>query len=167
MALIAAVAMTATAAPAVAGIKWVTADCFSGTIDSAVIASSGLSLEGRVGCAETGTGGSFGVAHYYSDAVGMYQSTMRSYGPAAPTTFSIGKDVREGTSSFALCVVTGHSARIACVSVARPRPASTTQSGSPIVVTPMATDDPYVTRPVQGIGPDLDSGSSPACGHCW
>jgi hypothetical protein len=168
VALVAAAAMTATATPAVAGdMKWTTAQCSSGTIDATFVAGSGLRLEGRVDCADTGTGATFGVAHYYTLGTGMYLSTMRSYTAAAPTMYTVGKDTFAGPGTFALCLVTDPQVRVACVSVARYQAASTTQSGSPMVVTPLPTNDPFVQRPVEFIGDDVNGESSPACGHCW
>lgn len=168
VALITAVVMTGTAAPAVAfDGKWTRAECFSGAIEAATVNGSDLMLDGRVDCAATDTGSRFGVAHYYADSVGMYLSTMRAYGSGASTTFAAGKQVRNGPGSLALCVVTDYLVRLACVSVSRPVAPSTTQTGAPIVVTPLATNDPYVTRMVDGILDDVNSGSSPACGHCW
>lgn len=170
VALVAAAVMAVTATPAAADIKWVTADCFSGTIDTTVVAGSGLGLQGRVDCADTGKGASFGIAHYYEgvESAGMYQSTMRSYAATAPTAFSVAKDTHAGLGTFALCVVTDASVRLACVKVVRYQKPSTTQSGSPMVVTPLPTDDPYVRKQrVDLIVPDADSDPSPACGHCW
>jgi hypothetical protein len=170
VALVAAAAMTATATPAVADIKWTTAQCFSGTIDAAVIAGSGLTLEGTVDCADTGTGATFGIARYhgYSEAADMYVGAMRSYAATAPTAFSIGRDTHAGPGTFALCLVTDVRVRLACVKVVRYQVASTTQSGSPMVVTPLPTDDLYVSKEwVEIIAENPDGGSSPACGHCW
>lgn len=167
VALITAVVMTGTAAPASADVKWATAECLSGTIDATVVTGDDLLLEGQVDCADDGKGSRFGVAHYYTDSVAMYLSTMRHYGSGASTAFAVGKPVRNGSGTFALCVVTDYQVRLACVRVGRPVAPSTTQTGTPIVVTPLATDDQYVTRMVDAIVDDVNSASSPACGHCW
>jgi hypothetical protein len=170
VALIAAATMAVTATPALADIKWVTAECFSGAVETTLVQGINLGLEGRVDCADTGEGARFGIARYaegveYAD---MYQATLRPYAATAPTAFSVANDTHAGPGSFALCVVTDVFVRVACVKVVRHLPASTTQTGSPMVVTPLSTDDPYVRKQgVKIIEGGTDSGSSPACGHCW
>ncbi|MCW6006483.1 hypothetical protein K1W54_18150 [Micromonospora sp. CPCC 205371] len=165
VALVAAVAMAMPATPAVAEeVGWERIECFSGAIESTSMAEDVLTLHGHLGCASSNAEARLGVAQYFSgfEYGGIYPGTVAAYGPKAPSAFSIGNIVRPGPIHFALCVVTDYEVRVACVLVTR-----ATATASPVVVTPLSTDDPMVRKKKAGIIQPKSGETSPACGHCW
>jgi hypothetical protein len=93
----------------------------------------------------------FARANYFSNYAGVHAATAQPFNPA-PDTTGVAATMRLGGSGLetgvagtlqASCLVTGASARIACVAIG-PLDAS----GLPYV-TPIPVDDPRVARPVQ------------------
>lgn len=146
--------------------------CLSGSFDRTDPSDDYLQLTGHLDCAGSGSGFTFGVAHYYDGGSGqaeMFDSTLRRYGNEAPSAFSVGNEVDFGPRRFGLCLVTDYDVRVACVRV------TVEKNMTLSVVTPLATDDPLVNRPVTGVYLDLPGGPRPrvpggpvpSCGGCW
>lgn len=164
-----AVAVLAVLAPgpavATARLAFTPTPCFSGAINATPLTDGDLEVTGSLDCASSDPSAAFGIAHYYGRAGDptfwtdvIFDSTLRPYANEAPSTFSVRNEVE--SEEFGLCVVTDYDVRVACVRVARQKNVSL------YAVTPLATNDPMVARPVRAIIFDM-TGRAPSCGGCW
>lgn len=161
--VLAAVVVTLfTAGPAAASEQeWERIACFSGAIDRAEVTEGDfLRLAGYLDCSvpKGVTGPAFGYARYPSIGDGVINAVaLRPYGYEAPAKFDEKGRIGLSKSPFGICVVTDYTVRVACVKVTWGGP------GMPVLVEPLATDDPLVDRTSVLV---WDWTGNPVCGYC-
>jgi hypothetical protein len=144
---------------------WPTLTCRGGAITRAAVDSTNtnLTIEGWLGCSQPpGQSKQFGYARYTAATeFGILgYSDLEFYDRVAPTLFTRTKGVSTDVTDLAICIVTTHSVRAACIRITRE------MAGGAVIAQPIANTDPLVAKEVQLAGP-TDPGSVPNCGSCW
>jgi hypothetical protein len=163
----AAAVLTLFAAGPAAAVEpgWERIPCTSGAIDRAEVTGGNLlTLAGHLDCSASVPKDStivprFGYARYESLGPGEIRVVdLLAYSTAGPTTFAETRPAHLAHEPFGICVVTDYEVRVGCVKVSWGGP------GTPVLVEPLATDDPLVDRTIMFVE---EWSSSPVCGYCW
>jgi hypothetical protein len=114
-------------------------------------------------CPEPGLADSFHAIWYYGPVARSSPRVRQYESRTEPTTFSLRLATPGGAEPTlgltAVCVADEGERRVTCLAVEAQTP------GVLPAVTPIATDDPRVRYPAQGVRPG-DEGTLPVCGTC-